>query len=84
MSIIDNLNRIKTTIPREVALIAVSKTHTAEAIMEAYSTGHRVFGENKVQELCTKQLSLPKDIDLYRYILPIVTTSRSVENADLP
>jgi pyridoxal phosphate enzyme (YggS family) len=93
MSIIDNLNRIKTTIPREVALIAVSKTHTAEAIMEAYSTGHRVFGENKVQELCTKQLSLPKDIEWHfighlqtnkvKFIAPFISLIHSVDSLKL-
>jgi PLP dependent protein len=37
--------------PGEVTLIAVSKTHTAEAIREAFEAGLRHFGENRVQEL---------------------------------
>ena len=43
-------------------LVAVSKTKSADLIMEAYNTGQRVFGENKVQELAKKYETLPKDI----------------------
>jgi pyridoxal phosphate enzyme (YggS family) len=48
--------------PEEVTLIAVSKTKPAVMISEAYSAGVRDFGENKVQELCEKHLTLPEDI----------------------
>lgn len=48
--------------PREVTLIAVSKTKPASMIEEAYETGIRDFGENKVKELCEKHEELPKDI----------------------
>lgn len=34
----------------EVALMAVTKTHSAEAVLEAYAAGVRLFGENRVQE----------------------------------
>jgi len=50
-------------IPYNVKLIAVSKTKPNEAILEAYNTGHKIFGENKVQELVDKYNSLPKDIE---------------------
>jgi PLP dependent protein len=43
-------------------LVAVSKTHAPEKIMEAYNAGHRLFGENKVQELIEKRDQLPHDI----------------------
>lgn len=43
-------------------LVAVSKTHSPEKIMEAYDAGHRLFGENKVQELLEKREQLPHDI----------------------
>ena len=46
----------------EVTLIAVSKTKPVELLGEAYHLGIREFGENKVQELCNKYDSLPKDI----------------------
>ncbi len=47
---------------QDVTLVAVSKTHPAEAIQEAYDAGIRDFGENKVQELMTKIDVLPQDI----------------------
>ena len=40
--------------PAEVTLVAVSKTHTVERIEEAIAAGHRVFGENRVQEALSK------------------------------
>ena len=46
----------------EVTLIAVSKTKPVEMLVEAYETGCRDFGENKVQELVDKYEVLPKDI----------------------
>ena len=46
----------------DVTLIAVSKTKTNELIMEAYESGVRDFGENKVQELLRKKEELPNDI----------------------
>lgn len=48
--------------PKEVTLIAVSKTKPASMIEEAYGAGVRDFGENKVQELCEKYKELPQDI----------------------
>jgi pyridoxal phosphate enzyme (YggS family) len=47
---------------RQVTLVAVSKTKTAEEIKELYDLGHRDFGENYVQELTEKQARLPNDI----------------------
>ena len=46
----------------EVTLIAVSKTKPISDIEEAYKTGTRNYGENKVQELDDKYPALPKDI----------------------
>ncbi len=48
--------------PKEVTLIAVSKTKPVEMLKEAYDCGVRVFGENKVQELEIKIPNLPSDI----------------------
>ncbi|MDG5766877.1 YggS family pyridoxal phosphate-dependent enzyme [Balneolales bacterium ANBcel1] len=48
--------------PSEIRLVAVSKTHPEEAIMEAYHAGIRDFGENRVQELTAKMPLLPEDI----------------------
>jgi len=63
MSITDNLNIIREKIPQGVCLVAVSKTKPVSALMEAYEANQRVFGENKVQELCAKQAEMPKDIE---------------------
>lgn len=46
----------------EVTLVAVSKTKPVSMIEEAYRTGIRDFGENKVQELCEKHEVLESDI----------------------
>jgi PLP dependent protein len=64
MSIIQNANEIRERIasaasragrhPEEITLMAVSKTFTAEHIREAYASGIRVFGENRVQEFSLK------------------------------
>lgn len=48
--------------PEEVTLIAVSKTKPVSMIQEALKAGQTVFGENKVQELCSKYEELPKDL----------------------
>lgn len=63
MDIKDNLLRIKEVLPQHVTLVAVSKTKSNQEIMEAYHTGQRIFGENKVQEMVEKWEQLPKDIE---------------------
>lgn len=62
MSVAENLKHILSEIPAGITLVAVSKTKPNELILEAYAAGQRDFGENYVQELCDKELSLPKDI----------------------
>jgi hypothetical protein len=93
MSIADKLNTIKSELPSHVKLIAVSKTHPVEAIMEAYNAGHRLFGENKVQELVSKYEQMPKDIEWHlighlqtnkvKYIAPFVSLIHSVDSLKL-
>lgn len=63
MSIADNLNKIKATIPDTVTLVAVSKTKPNNYLTEAYNVGQRIFGENKIQEMTQKWEDLPKDIE---------------------
>ena len=63
MSIKNNLNNILNTIPKNVTLIAVSKTRPVADILEAYQAGQRAFGENKIQEMAEKFDTLPKDIE---------------------
>lgn len=72
MSITENYDRVTERIaaacercgrdPKEVTLIAVSKTKPEEDILSLYEHGHRVFGENRVQEMCRKASDLPSDI----------------------
>lgn len=62
MSIEENINRIKADLPKNITLVAVSKTKSCEVIEEAYKNGCRNFGENKIQELIEKVDVLPKDI----------------------
>ncbi len=62
MSIAENLREIIAELPANVTLVAVSKTKPESDILEAYESGHRDFGENKVQELVAKTDKLPGDI----------------------
>ena len=62
MAIQTNLSKIKTQLPSNVTLVAVSKTKSVEDIMQAYLSGQRIFGENKIQEMVDKYDVLPKDI----------------------
>ena len=48
--------------PTQATLVAVSKTHPPEKIMELYQAGQRDFGENRVQEMIDKYEQMPKDI----------------------
>jgi pyridoxal phosphate enzyme (YggS family) len=94
MSIADNLLKYKKELDAEkVELIAVSKFNTTDAILEAYEAGHRVFGENIVQELVEKQEALPKDIQWHlighlqtnkvKYIAPFIQLIQSVDSLKL-
>lgn len=49
-----NINRVRSALPKQVTLVAVSKTKPVSDIKEAYDSGIRDFGENKVQELLAK------------------------------
>lgn len=62
MSIENNLGKIYKSISKDVTLVAVSKTKPIADIQEAYNSGQRIFGENKIQEMVTKYDALPKDI----------------------
>jgi len=93
MSITKNLQQIKISIPEHVTLVAVSKTKPNEAILEAYNSGQRIFGENKVQELTQKFEDLPKDIEWHmighlqtnkvKYIAPFVSLIHGVDSFKL-
>ncbi|MBB1536521.1 MAG: YggS family pyridoxal phosphate-dependent enzyme [Bacteroidia bacterium] len=93
MSIVDSLASVKATLPGSIKLIAVSKTHSTERILEAYNAGQRAFGENKVQELVPKYEALPKDIEWHlighlqrnkvKLVVPFVSLIHSVDSEKL-
>ena len=93
MSIQNNLNQIKEQLPKQVTLVAVSKTKPIEALQEAYDAGQRVFGENKIQEMTQKWEVLPKDIEWHmignlqrnkvKYMAEYVNLIHGVENLKL-
>lgn len=63
MTVQENLNHIKSTLPKHVTLVAVSKTKPVSDLMKAYQAGQRIFGENKIQEMADKFEVMPKDIE---------------------
>lgn len=93
MRIADNLHKIKSSLPPKVTLIAVTKTHPVNKLQEVYDAGHKIFGENKVQELVDKYEVLPKDIEWHlighlqtnkvKYIAPFVSLIHSVDSLKL-
>ncbi|MDH5599512.1 MAG: YggS family pyridoxal phosphate-dependent enzyme [Cyclobacteriaceae bacterium] len=93
MEIEKNINNIKNIIGNYCRLVAISKTKPVELILEAYNSGQRIFGENKVQELEEKHLLLPKDIQWHmvghlqtnkvKYIAPFITLIHSVDSEKL-
>jgi pyridoxal phosphate enzyme (YggS family) len=94
MAIADNLLKYKSELDASaVQLVAVSKFQNADAVLEAYNAGQRVFGENIVQELVEKQEILPKDIQWHlighlqtnkvKYIAPFISVIESVDSLKL-
>ena len=93
MSIAGNLKKIKSEIPSHVKLVAVTKTYPKEKILEAYQTGHKFFGENRIQELTPKHQDLPQNIEWHlighlqtnkvKYIAPFVSMIHSVDSVKL-
>ena len=93
MTITDRIRDIRTSLPESVTLVAVSKTHPAEAIREAYDGGQRIFGESRPQELKAKYEILPHDIEWHmighlqtnkvKYIAPFVALIHSVDSLRL-
>ncbi len=93
MSIAANLKQIKSTLPDDVVLVAVSKTKPVENLHEAYEAGQRVFGENKIQEMTQKWHVMPKDIEWHmighvqrnkvKYMAAYVTLVHGVDSLKL-
>ena len=93
MSISEKIQSIKKELPNNVTLVAVSKTKSKEEILQAYNSGHKIFGENKVQELAGKYENLPKDIEWHmighlqrnkvKYIAPFVSLIHGTDSEKL-
>jgi PLP dependent protein len=93
MSIKGNIKNILEQIPKHVTLIAVTKTKPVELIQEAYDAGHKVFGENKVQEMLSKKDLLPNDAEWHlighlqtnkvKLLAPFVSLIHSVDSLKL-
>lgn len=90
MDIGKRIAEIKDSLPAGVRLVAVSKTKPVEEIMEAYKADHKIFGENKAQEIVQKYDALPKDIEWHfighlqtnkaKYIVPFVAMIHGIDS----
>lgn len=89
----EEIQTIKSGLPKGVRLVAVSKYHPIEALQEAYDGGQRIFGESKVQEMTSKYEALPKDIEWHfighlqtnkiKYMAPYVALIHGVDSYKL-
>ena len=89
----EQISQIKSALPAQVRLVAVSKFHPIEALQDAYEGGQRVFGESKVQEMTQKYEALPKDIEWHfighlqtnkiKYMAPYVALIHGVDSYKL-
>lgn len=92
-TIAEHIAAIRSTLPEGVELVAVSKFHPAEAIMEAYDAGQRIFGESRATELRAKAEALPPDIRWHfighlqtnkvRMVVPIADMIHSIDSERL-
>lgn len=93
MSVASEIIRFTDELPANVRLVAVSKFHPLEKLMEAYSAGQRIFGESRVQELVQKAQEMPADVQWHfighlqtnkvRALLPHVSLIHSVDSERL-
>ncbi|MFH2141527.1 MAG: YggS family pyridoxal phosphate-dependent enzyme [Bacteroidota bacterium] len=89
----ENFLSIKKSLPENVKLIVVTKNQDTERIKFLYDEGHRIFGENKVQELLTKKEKLPSDIEWHmighlqsnkvKYLTSFIGAIHSVDSFNL-
>lgn len=91
--IVENIHTIKEKLPSNVKLVAVSKFHPIDAILEAYGAGQTVFGENRPQEFASKAAQLPQDIEWHfighlqtnklKMVLPYASLVQSIDSQHL-
>jgi len=93
MGIQQNLADLRRTIPAHISIIVVSKKQEPGRIMDAYNSGQRLFGENKVQEIIRKAPLLPGDIKWHfighlqtnkvKLIVPFIHMIQSIDSLKL-
>ena len=89
----ENLSRLRSELPANVKLLAVSKFQPIERLLEAYQAGQRRFGENRPQELAAKAVQLPQDIEWHfighlqtnklKMVLPYAALVESIDSQHL-
>lgn len=93
MDISENIKNFQDELPKDVTLVAISKTKSVDDLLEAYEAGQRHFGENKIQEMTEKWEKLPKDIKWHmvghvqrnkvKYMAPYVSLIHAVDSLKL-
>ncbi len=93
MDVAANIQGLYDELPAGVRIVAVTKTRSSEEVMKLYRAGHRIMGENRVQELLAKKEELPDDIEWHmvghlqtnkvKYIAPFVRLIHSVDSVKL-
>jgi hypothetical protein len=69
--------------PDEISLMAVSKTFPAEAIVEAYAAGQRLFGENRVQDFAQKFAGLASLADAKFHMIGHLQSNKVAKAAEI-
>lgn len=92
-NIAENIKLLQSTLPANVSLIAVSKFHPVDALMQAYNAGQRVFGESRAQELVQKASAMPSDVEWHfighlqtnklKMVVPLVKMIHSIDSEKL-
>ena len=93
MSISKNIKKYQGSLPKNITLVAVSKTKPVSSLLQAYDAGQRVFGENKILEMASKWEEMPKDIQWHmighvqtnkvKYMAPFVALIHTVDSLKL-
>jgi len=93
MMLSERLEQLRTELPANVKLLAVSKFQPLEKLMEAYQCGQRCFGENRPQELSLKAVQMPQDVEWHfighlqtnklKMVLPYAALVESVDSLHL-
>ena len=88
-----NLRKVLADLPEGVRLVAVSKFHPVDELLEAYDAGQRIFGESQVQELQRKVAAMPSDVEWHfighlqtnkvKYLAPYVSMIHAVDSLKL-